>query len=86
MSDVAVVHRSDLDPVIEVSVTFDPGSRNYREIKEQVVNSFERKLLELVLARHSGNLSAAARELKMDRKHLHDLALKHGFRKKPSSP
>ena len=33
-----------------------------------------------LLGRHSGNISAAAREAKMDRKHLHDMAKKHGLR------
>jgi DNA-binding NtrC family response regulator len=33
-----------------------------------------------LLGRHSGNVSAAAREAKMDRKHLHDMAKKHGLR------
>ena len=68
--------------MIEVFVAYSTDS-SYREMKEQAVNSFEKQLVELALARHSGNLSAAAKELKMDRKHLHDLALKHGLRKKP---
>ena len=33
-----------------------------------------------LLARHAGNVSAAARDAKMDRKHLHDMAKKHGLR------
>ena len=33
-----------------------------------------------LLERHDGNISAAAREAKMDRKHLYDLARKHGLR------
>jgi DNA-binding NtrC family response regulator len=86
MSEVSVVRRSDLNPVIEVSLIFDAGSRSYREMKEEVVNLFERQFVKLALTRHSDNLSAAAKELKMDRKFLYDLALKHGLRKKPSSP
>jgi hypothetical protein len=33
-----------------------------------------------LLERHGGNISAAAREARMDRKHLYDLARKHGLR------
>jgi hypothetical protein len=33
-----------------------------------------------LLSRHGNNVSAAAREAKMDRKHLHDMAKKHGLR------
>ena len=32
-----------------------------------------------LLGRHGGNISAAAREAKMDRKHLYDMAKKHGI-------
>ena len=43
---------------------------------------FERRYVKWLLGRHSGNISAAAREAKMDRKHLHDMAKKHGLRGK----
>lgn len=41
---------------------------------------FERRYVSWLLVRHEGNISAAAREARMDRKHLHDLAKKHGLR------
>ena len=41
---------------------------------------FERRYVKWLLGRHGGNVSAAARDAKMDRKHLHDMAKKHGLR------
>lgn len=41
---------------------------------------FERDYCSWLLARHNGNISAAAREARMDRKHLAELAKKHGLR------
>ena len=40
----------------------------------------EKRYVKWLLARHTGNVSAAAREARMDRKHLHDMAKKHGLR------
>jgi transcriptional regulator with GAF, ATPase, and Fis domain len=58
---------------------FEPG-RSYRETRAKYDGEFERKYVKWLLARHGGNVSAAAREAKMDRKHLHDMAKKHGLR------
>jgi DNA-binding NtrC family response regulator len=68
---------------IEVRVQVDP-TLSYGQLKEKVVSSFEAQLLKIVLDKYSGNLSAAAKALRMDRKHLYDLAIKHGIRKRPS--
>lgn len=58
---------------------FDP-TRSYRETRAKYDADFERRYVKWLLARHNGNVSAAAREAKMDRKHLHDMAKKHGLR------
>jgi transcriptional regulator with GAF, ATPase, and Fis domain len=58
---------------------FEPG-RSYRDTRAKYDSEFERKYVKWLLGRHSGNVSAAAREAKMDRKHLHDMAKKHGLR------
>ena len=54
--------------------------------REFVNDEFERQYVSWLLGRHNGNLSRAAKEAKMDRKHLRYLATKHnilqGFRKK----
>jgi transcriptional regulator with GAF, ATPase, and Fis domain len=58
---------------------FEPG-KSYRETRAKYDAEFERRYVKWLLSRHSGNVSAAAREAKMDRKHLHDMAKKHGLR------
>jgi DNA-binding NtrC family response regulator len=64
---------------------FDPSS-TYRETRGLFEANFERRYIRWLLLRHRGNISAAAREAKMDRKHLYDLARKHGLRgERPSS-
>jgi len=51
----------------------------YAEAKAAVLHDFERRYLADLLARTAGNLSAAARESGVDRKHLRTLARKHGL-------
>jgi transcriptional regulator with GAF, ATPase, and Fis domain len=58
---------------------FEPA-KSYRETRARFDSEFERRYVKWLLGRHSGNVSAAAREAKMDRKHLHDMAKKHGLR------
>jgi transcriptional regulator with GAF, ATPase, and Fis domain len=56
------------------------GSLSYRETRAKLDADFEKSYVQWLLDRHAGNLSAAAREVKMDRKHLYDMAKKHGLR------
>ena len=56
------------------------AEKSYREIRADFESEFERRYVAWLLDRHSGNISAAAREAKMDRKHLYDLARKRGLR------
>jgi transcriptional regulator with PAS, ATPase and Fis domain len=51
----------------------------FAEAKEAVLHAFERRYLRDLLARTGGNLSAAARESGVDRKHLRALARRHGL-------
>src|SRR5690606_13576469 len=53
--------------------SFSP-EKSYRETRTEFEADFERRYVSWLLDRHSGNISAAAREAKMDRKHLYDLA------------
>jgi transcriptional regulator with GAF, ATPase, and Fis domain len=56
------------------------AEKSYREIRADFEAEFERRYVAWLLDRHGGNISAAAREAKMDRKHLYDLARKRGLR------
>lgn len=69
-----------MSSTIELKVTYDPQTRSYGDLKAEVIASFERQFVELTLNQFEGNLSAAAKTLKVDRKHLHDLCKKHGMR------
>ncbi len=75
------------DVAIHASAASEPASafsfeaeKSYRETRAVFDAEFERRYVKWLLTRHAGNVSAAAREAKMDRKHLHELAKKHGVR------
>ena len=67
------------NPPADATFHFEPA-KSYRETRAQYDGEFERRYVKWLLTRHSNNVSAAAREAKMDRKHLHDMAKKHGLR------
>jgi transcriptional regulator with GAF, ATPase, and Fis domain len=56
------------------------ASRSYRDTRAKYDLEFEKRYVKWLLGRHGGNVSAAARDAKMDRKHLNDIAKKHGLR------
>ena len=51
----------------------------YAEAREAVIHTFERRYLADVLARNDGNITAAARDAQVDRKHFRMLARRHGL-------
>jgi DNA-binding NtrC family response regulator len=57
----------------------------FKVAKNQVVEAFERDYLESLVSRHKRNLSAAAREAQIDRKHLRELMHKYGLEPKDHS-
>jgi DNA-binding NtrC family response regulator len=52
----------------------------YKDAKAKLLDSFERDYFKALVDRHGGNVSAAARDAKIDRKHLRDLLRKLGLR------
>jgi len=51
----------------------------YRDARARAEAAFERQFVGWILEKHGGNIAAAARAAKMDRKYLGDLARKHGL-------
>lgn len=51
----------------------------FKEAKQQIVESFEKDYLQDLLERNKNNVSKAAREAKIDRKHLRNLLIKYGI-------
>ncbi len=51
----------------------------FKEAKGQLVEQFEREYIVDLMKRHRANLSAAAREAQIDRKHLRELLRKYGL-------
>jgi DNA-binding NtrC family response regulator len=60
---------------------FEEGE-SYRETRARYEHEFEQRYVSWLLDKHGGNVSAAARSAKMDRKYLHDLARRHGLRER----
>jgi transcriptional regulator with GAF, ATPase, and Fis domain len=52
---------------------------SYGDARARVELAFERQFVTWILGLHKGNIAAAARAAKMDRKYLGDLARKHGL-------
>lgn len=52
-------------------------NRKFRDLKREVIETFERQYVEQILRAHGGNLAAAARKAGMDRKNLWSLAKKY---------
>lgn len=50
---------------------------SYRDARSRLENLFERRFVTWILGKHGGNIAAAARDAKMDRKYLGDLVRKH---------
>ncbi|MFH1831159.1 MAG: sigma 54-interacting transcriptional regulator [Pseudomonadota bacterium] len=51
----------------------------FKDAKQRVVENFEKEYLVELIHQHSGNLSKAAREAKIDRKHLRNLLKKYNI-------
>jgi transcriptional regulator with GAF, ATPase, and Fis domain len=78
-TELGLVMAAPTAPGTDQAFQFEAG-KSYRDTRAKFEGEFERRYVKWLLARHGGNVSAAARDAKMDRKHLHDVAKKHGLR------
>ncbi len=78
-TEIGVVTLPTAHGTADAAFHFEP-EKSYRETRAKYDAEFEKRYVKWLLGRHNGNISAAAREAKMDRKHLHDMAKKHGLR------
>jgi DNA-binding NtrC family response regulator len=63
-------------PVSAEDQRFVDGT-SFRAAKERAVAAWEREYVRTLIARHDGNLSRAARAVRMDRNHLRELLRRH---------
>ncbi|MEY3011849.1 MAG: hypothetical protein RIT45_584 [Pseudomonadota bacterium] len=56
-----------------------PLDKSFKDAKEAWLSTFEKEYLQTLLEKHSGNLSQAAREADVDRKHFRRLARKYSL-------
>ena len=65
----------------EAEVVEAPASSDtsYKAERERIVEAFEERYVRSLLERHDGNVTAAAKEAQISRKHLYELIHKHGL-------
>jgi transcriptional regulator with GAF, ATPase, and Fis domain len=55
-------------------------SKSFAQLKKEHVTNFEKEFLTDKLTKHAGNVSAAAREAKLDRRNFIRLTKRHGLK------
>jgi DNA-binding NtrC family response regulator len=79
--DVGDLHEEELEEHTRVVQPEAPAlDLPYKAAKAKLLEGFERDYFKALVDRHGGNVSAAARTAKIDRKHLRDLLRKLGLR------
>jgi len=68
---------ADDDSKEDISILSVDANRPFKDVKAEIVSRFERSYLIQILDRTRGNISAAARESGIDRKHMERLIRKH---------
>jgi DNA-binding NtrC family response regulator len=82
LSNEEIIH--DLDDVAADGSSVLAEGTVFKDAKRRVVTEFEREYVRRALARHRGNVSAAAREAGLDRKSFWLIARREGLRKSES--
>ena len=68
------------DLVLHLVADVDTCMERIRKRQRNFEKSISRDYIRALVNRHRGNLSAAARDAEIDRKHLRELLRKHGMR------
>ncbi len=66
-------------PKTRASTARPDVERPFRDLKQEVIDGFEKRYLTELLRVHQGNLAQAARAAGMDRKNLWALVERHGL-------
>ena len=74
---------TDLDEVRSTNHLQVDEFVSFKEAKGKVVSEFETRYIETLLRQHGNNISLAAREAGIDRKHFKELMRKHGIQANP---
>jgi transcriptional regulator with GAF, ATPase, and Fis domain len=77
-----IQHDEDDSP-LSSNVAQADTNLSFKEAKGKVISSFESQYIEALLREHNNNISVAAREAGIDRKHFKDLMRKHGIAARP---
>ncbi len=87
----AAVERAVLlgDPMVWQGISEDAppppaANESFRAAKERAVAQWERDYVRGLIAQHQGNISRAARSVRMDRNHLRELMVRHGIKPEDS--
>ncbi|MDX9723760.1 MAG: sigma 54-interacting transcriptional regulator, partial [Myxococcota bacterium] len=74
-----VAHSDTQEELFASFFEADESLRPLKESKELLIDAFEQRYLLRLFEKHQSNLSAAAREAGIDRRHLYRLMKKHGI-------
>lgn len=69
----------------KLEVLFNPTLLSYLAMKRALLMDFEEEFVKEVIVRYKGNVSAAAKDLKTDRKNLYDMIRKNGYMRDSST-
>lgn len=83
LADGPVIRLEHLPSGLGLAVSGDAASLeggSYKQVKQEVVRSFERSFLQELLQRHQWHMSNAAQEAGVDRKTIERMVKRHGLR------
>jgi len=83
--DVGELQEQEDESTVGMGIQSTALDLPYKAAKARLLEGFERDYFKALVDRHGGNVSAAARDAKIDRKHLRDLLRKLGLRERDAA-